>query len=125
MAIDCLPQLHVAAIHEVAGYRNDTPGIGIICRNATILAGAGFYRNSIAHRSNYAIIGYQPFTPMGIRLGVFAGIVNGYPYRSGNYFVAGGVIASLPLTFGELYVVTTPHTSINPAVIEFSIALKF
>ena len=88
MSLDCLPQIHVAAIHAQAGYNGDTPGLGVICRNDDTLLGAGFYRNSIAKHSNYATVGYQPFTAAGVRLGAFAGVVNGYEYRDGNYFLA-------------------------------------
>ena len=125
MTFDCLPQVHLAAVHAAAGYSGDTLGLGVVCRAERLLIGAGFYRNSMAQHSNYGMVAYQPIALGGVRLGVFAGMVNGYSYRGGNYFPMAGLLSSLPLPIGELHMAVIPQTSVNPAVAEFSVAFKF
>ncbi len=127
--MDCLPQLHLAAIHDVAGYRGDTQGIGVLCRLSGIrndwAAGAGRFRNSVAGYSNYLSMGYQPWQVGGVRLGGFAGAINGYAYRNGGYFPYAGAIASIPMPFGEVHVVGIPTTPHTPATLEFSVSIKY
>lgn len=128
--MDCLPQLHVAALHDVAGYRGDTSGLGVLCRRPMLLgpewmAGAGRFRNSVAGYSNYVSMGYQPWTVQGVRLGGFAGIINGYPYRSGGYFPYAGTMASVPFSFGEFHLVGLPMTPHSPSTLELSVSIRF
>lgn len=127
--MDCLPQLHLAAIHDVAVYRGDTHGLGVLCRlsgaNDAWAGGVGRFINSVAGYSNYASMGYQPWRVGGVRLGAFAGVVNGYPYKDGGYFPYGGAIATIPVPFGEVHVVGIPTTPRTPATLEFSVSVKF
>ena len=125
MASDCLPQIHLAAVHAAAGYSGDTLGLGIACRRGDILASAGFYRNSIARHSNYAIVGCQSFVVGGIRWGPFAGVASGYLYRNGNYLPVGGLVASIPIPLGELHIAVIPKTVVSPMTAEASIAFQF
>jgi len=76
--MDCLPHIHLAAIHSEAGYRSATLGVGVLCRENDVLAGTGIYRNSIGMTSRYAAVGLQPFRIGGWRLGAVAGVVTGY-----------------------------------------------
>ena len=128
--MDCLPQLHLAAIHDVAGYRGDTTGLGLICRRPVStwedgLVGAGRFRNSVAGYSNYAAVGHQPWRLGSVRLGGFAGVINGYQYRNGGYFPFAAAMASVPVPFGEVHAVALPATSFSPTTFEISIAIKF
>jgi hypothetical protein len=143
--MDCLPQLHLAAIHAQPGYQGDTIGLGVFCRlknnqNAQQSAqqgtqqgtqqdwalGAGRFRNSLAEHSNYASAAYQPWTLRTVRFGGFGGIINGYSnYRNGGYFVYAGALASVPVSFGEIHLVGIPMTSHTPAVVEISVAVRF
>ncbi len=125
MMLDCLPLIHLAAVHAVAGYNSDTLGLGLICQKNSTLASIGRYRNSVTQHSNYALVGYQPVTWLGARWGAFAGMVNGYPHRNGGYFPMGGIISSIPLPLGELHIAILPKTAINPVTAEFSVAIKF
>lgn len=97
IAAECMPHVHVGALHAEGGYENTTPGLGVLCREGDALAGAGVYRNSVADTSLYAIVGWQPLTVAGVRLGGFLGVVNGYPYRGGAFFPFGGAVASVPV----------------------------
>jgi hypothetical protein len=127
--MDCLPQLHLAAIHAQAGYRGDTIGLGVFCRLAgekpDWSIGAGRIRNSVEGHSNYASMGYQPWAVGGVRLGGFAGTINGYSYKNGGYFPYAGALASIPMPFGEVHLVGIPMTPHTPATVEFSIAVRF
>jgi hypothetical protein len=127
--MDCLPQLHLAAIHGEAGYRGNTHGLGVFCRlgpeNEAWATGIGRFRNSVAGYSNYALVGYQPYKLAGVRLGAFAGTMNGYVYKNGGYFPAAGGLASIPVPFGELHVVGIPKNPYTPATLEFSITVRF
>jgi len=76
-AMDCLPHIHVAAIHADHGYRSFTPGIGAMCRGKYLL-GAGVYKNSLGNGSAYAAAGWQPWTLWGVKIGGLAGVVSGY-----------------------------------------------
>lgn len=75
--MDCLPQLHLAAIHAPAGtYQSATPGLGALCRDGVWLAGAGALRNSLGRDSVYLMAGAQTDTP--VRVGVVIGAISGY-----------------------------------------------
>ncbi len=127
--MDCLPQLHIAAIHDVAGYRGDTYGLGVLCRltgvNDAWATAAGRFRNSVGGYSDYASMGYQPWTFAGVRLGGFAGMINGYAYKNGGYFPYAGALASIPVSFGEVHVVGIPMTWRTPTTLELSVSIKF
>lgn len=75
--MDCLPHIHVAAIHADHGYRSFTPGIGTMCKSKYLL-GAGIYKNSLGNSSVYAAAGWQPWKVSGLDIGGLAGVVSGY-----------------------------------------------
>lgn len=79
LGMDCLPHIHVAAIHADPGhgYNTFTPGIGVMCESK-FLVGGGIYRNSISRTSTYAAVGYQPMRLANVKIGFIAGAVTGY-----------------------------------------------
>ena len=72
------------------GLRNANPGIGFEYRiDDTWSATAGRFRNSNNANSNYVGAYYQPWNWAGVKLGVVAGVFNGYPNAyQGGWFPA-------------------------------------
>ena len=109
--MDCLPQIHVAAIHAEHGYRSFTPGIGAFCRAGRAIVGAGGFRNSIGRGTAYAAGGYQ-WPVRSLRVGGYAGLATGYrphPVPFGAMLVSAGhfhlsfipeIKGKTPMTFG-------------------------
>jgi hypothetical protein len=77
--MDCLPHIHVAAIHADHGYRSFTPGLGVMCESKVLL-GAGAYKNSLGDLSTYAAAGYQPWKLGALKIGALAGVATGYKH---------------------------------------------
>ena len=74
--MDCMPQIHVAAIHAQAEYNNSTTGLGVLCAMAPDMrVSVGFYRNGLNRHSNYAAIAYQPYRVGPVHVGGMAGAV--------------------------------------------------
>jgi hypothetical protein len=125
--MDCLPQLHVAAIHASPGYRGDIPGLGILCRSARGLTlGVGRYSNSVGKPTNYLAVGAQPLQWGPVRAGAFVGVLDGYPYKNGKAFLAGGLAFSVPTPVKgiDAHIVATPQTSFSPAVAALSFTFR-
>lgn len=123
--MDCLPHLHVAALHAPSEvkYHSFTPGIGVLCRADTLLAGAGMYSNSVGDLSKYAIVGWQPLRYGPWRVGAVAGVVDGYARHQGGYGPMGG----LAVSYGALNVIAWPRVkNYTPAglAISFTFSLK-
>ena len=117
--MDCLPQLHVAAIHAEAGFNSFTPGLGVLCRKKDYLAGAGVYHNSIRKTSAYAIIGWQPWEVAGVKFGVVVGVATGYyqpimPMAAGAISYRGVNLLLIPRVQG-----------VTPATLALSFDLHF
>jgi hypothetical protein len=124
IAIDCAPQIHIAAIHAQAGYNNDTPGIGLLCpiANNTRLA-IGTYRNSLSMQSNYAAIAWQPLRLGPMRVGAMAGVVSGYRR---DFTPMAALAVSVPVRAIELHMVAVPAVSgASPATAALSVSFKF
>jgi hypothetical protein len=104
-------------------------GLGVFCRlkaeRSDWSVGIGRFRNSVEGHSNYGSAAYQPWRFKVVRLGGFAGVINGYSYRNGGYFPYAGALASIPVPFGEIHVVGIPNTPHTPATVEFSVAIRF
>jgi hypothetical protein len=115
--MDCLPQLHVAAIHAEAGYNTATPGIGVLCSDGVYMLGAGVYRNSVSKHSNYAIGGKYLGRINSVTYGIVGGMVDGYAARNGHFIPLAGVV----LTYKQLHLMLVPpvHKQ-SPALVEFS-----
>ena len=129
IAMDCAPQIHVAAYHAKAqdqygnDYNGDTPGIGVLCpiANNTRFA-AGTYFNSFRRQSNYAAVVWQPFDIGGVKVGVLAGAVSGYK----SYAIPlAAAAATLPVGQFELHLTLIPEANTSPATAEFSFSFKF
>ena len=78
------------------GLRNANPGLGFEYRlNNDWSATAGRFINSDSAHSSYVGAYYQPWTVSGVKLGVVAGVFNGYPKAfNGGWFPAVLPVAS-------------------------------
>lgn len=123
--MDCLPQLHIAAIHDQSGFRSATPGIGALCRDGIYLGGAGYFSNSEGGRSAYAILGAQPWRIGTVRVGAFGGWVTGYKmHPSGMPW--GAAAFSLPVSDYEVHLTVIPRVDkVTPLTAAFSITWRF
>ena len=91
MAAPATTWLNVGGISLHPGDRNGTlngynPGIGIEYHrpNGDFIA-AGYYHNSVRKGSRYAVYAWQLAAKDGVSLGVFSGVVDGYPsVNNGN-----------------------------------------
>lgn len=122
--MDCMPQLHLAAIHAEPGYRGDTPGLGVLCRDGDLLAGAGLLRNSIGQRSAYAIAGWQPLRLGPVRIGAVAGAINGYRYRDGAAMPFAAGVVSVPAGRAEIHLTVIPSSPVSPATLGLSLSWR-
>lgn len=124
IAIDCAPQIHVAAIHAEAGYNDSTPGVGLLCPIATnIRLAVGTYRNSLSMQSNYASIAWQPVHLGPVRIGALAGVVTGYRR---DYTPMAALAVTVPVRAIELHLVAVPAVSnASPATAALSFSFNF
>ena len=76
--MDCLPHIHVAALHAEQGYRSFVPGLGAFCRDGDTLLGAGVFKNSIGNTSAYFVGGLQPLRFGSVKAGAVLGAATGY-----------------------------------------------
>ena len=123
--MDCLPHFHVAAIHDSAGFRSATPGIGVLCtkEESSEMMGAGIFDNSIGRGSVYGMYGWRPVTVGPVKLGVFGGVITGYK-KSADLFA--GVSASLPFSWGEAHVLLLPNVpKVSPTTLGLSFTVRF
>lgn len=111
--MDCMPQVHVAAIHAKSGYETFTPGIGALCRGDWI-TGAGVYRNSYRDPAAYAVIGKQPWSIGPVKIGaVFGGAV-------GYEDAVTPLVASF-VSYGNIHFTVAPSfKKMAPAVVAIS-----
>lgn len=73
-------------------------GLGVEWRaNEDLSVMAGFHENSLNLRSRYASVQYQPLHIAGIRFGVSAGLLDGYPLKKGG----GAFFAVIPMATFE------------------------
>jgi hypothetical protein len=79
------------------------PGLGVEWRaNEDLSVMVGFHKNSLNLRSRYVSVQYQPLHIVGIKFGVSAGLLDGYPLkRDGGAFFAAIPMATVEWkTFG-------------------------
>lgn len=120
--MDCLPHLHIAAIHSEAGYRSDVPGLGVMCRDGLALLGAGRFSNSIGGSSSYAAAGYQKVFGAW-RLGFIAGVIDGY--ERDVVQPLGAMIVSRDIGFGDANLMAIPHIpGKTPSVVQLSLTFR-
>jgi hypothetical protein len=73
-------------------------GMGVEWRaNEDLSVMAGFHKNSINLRSRYASVQYQPLHVAGIKFGVSAGLLDGYPLKKDG----GAFFAAIPMATWE------------------------
>ena len=115
--MDCLPHLHLVAIHAERGYRSEIPGIGVLCREKKSLVGGGVYRNSVHRETAYLAAGWQPVEAGMMRLGVIAGMASGY--RDYPVPIAAGFVS-----IGHLHLTLVPKVrNTTPATLGISFTL--
>ena len=92
------------------GLRNANPGLGFEYRlNNDWSATAGRFINSDSAHSSYVGAYYQPWTVSGVKLGVVAGVFNGYPKAfNGGWFPAVLPVATLEQGHWGLNVALVP-----------------
>jgi hypothetical protein len=121
--MDCLPQLHVAAIHAEPGYNSVVPGLAILCKEDNVLLSTGIYQNSIGKRSNYIVGGQYLGSINKIRYGYIAGIVDGYAVNDGNAIPMAAAIVSIPLDNMQIHLTFIPPVPhYTPMLVQFSVS---
>lgn len=127
--MDCLPHIHVAAIHAEAGYETYTPGIGVFCRETNTILGAGVYLNSEKTKprleSKYAFVGYQPFRVDDWKVGAIIGVVDNYSKYNYGWGPLAGIAASKPTSFGETHLMFVPKTKYSPTLVQISFTIRY
>jgi len=119
--MDCLPQIHVAAIHAEPGHRAAVPGLGILCSHDDLRAGLGAFQNSNGVGSKYLTAAWLPFGLGGARFGAAAGVVTGY--SSGRVEPLLGAVAQLPFSWGSIYALLTPASGPKPLTLSFNFTI--
>ena len=68
-------------------FNNNNLGVGVeYAFNTVASVTVGEYKNSLRHQTNYAVINYHPIELGPIKVGIVAGVINGYPaMNQGNY----------------------------------------
>ncbi len=119
--MDCLPILHIAALHSEPGFRTVTPGIGLRCKvGSDVAVGAGFYRNSNKDGglSKYAMAAWQPIKLGPVDVGAFGGWVDGYERKGGRFAPMAGLVG----TFGKHnLLIAPPSKSGKPSLVHYFI----
>ena len=120
--MDCLPQIHIAAVHAQPGFETFTPGIGVLCRNAEDwLLGGGFVRNSERRLSTYAMGGWQPLRIGPVKVGAVLGTISGYKANSGSFQPMGGLMAS----YHHAHFLWIPPTKRSAGALAVSFTIPF
>jgi hypothetical protein len=110
------------------GLRNANPGLGFEYRlNDNWSATAGRFTNSDSAHSRYVGAYYQPWTVSGIKLGVVAGVFNGYPKAfNGDWFPAVLPVATLEQGHWGLNVALVPPLKDRLyGAVSFQLKLRF
>jgi hypothetical protein len=95
-----------------------------MCQDGDWSALLGTYRNSIAKRSNYAGLAWQPWRVGQVRTGLYAGAATGYP--AAKVVPVAGAVLSYSLTQrSQVHTLVIPKTSLNPATLAVSYSVKF
>lgn len=130
--MDCLPQIHVAAIHSEAEYHTYVPGIGVLCEEGVYVFGVGQYKNSekdvlnFRKTSNYVMFGAHPLKVYNWKIGATGLLLNGYSYKNGEWFLGAGLIASHPIPIGNVHFLYIPKIkNITPHVLQISFTIDW
>ena len=77
-------------------YNTHNFGIGIERTDGAMSYAVGFFRNSMNRNSGFGMVGYAPLQFGLVRLGVEAGLINGYPeYHGGRIGPAAACLARI------------------------------
>lgn len=125
--LTCALLIHALAIHFEPGYRSDTLGAGIVCEEDDVLYAAGGFRNSEGKRSLYAVAGWQPLHLQSVRIGVVAGLINGYTYQDGKPFAMAAAVVSASLWDGaKLRIMAVPPVpGVSTGAVQFGVSQEF
>jgi hypothetical protein len=122
--MDCSLHVHLVALHDAPGYEYRTPGLGVLCQDGDWSALLGTYSNSIAKRSNYAGLAWQPWRVGKLRAGLYAGAATGYP--AAKVVPVAGAALSYSLTQrSQIHVLAIHKTHLNPATLAVSYSVQF
>jgi hypothetical protein len=124
--IDCLPQIHLAALHAEGHYNTFVPGLAVLCTKDDNFVSAGAYDNSIGNASAYAVGGRYLGKVRGLQYGVAAGTVNGYPANAGGFIpMAGAVISWSVGPQMDVHLLLVPAVqNYTPAFVQLSVSFR-
>lgn len=126
-------------------YNDQTPGVGVECRNDGYSFGAGYYNNSFNDPSLYATVGWNFIDSKYVLVGAVVGFATGYGEErtlsgclsddrcgsttfkpSSELIPLAGIRAVAKLGRVELGVFGTPHLDdFNPGVLSFTAGWRF
>lgn len=106
-------------------YNENNAGFGVEYRvspQTSFMAGS--YYNSIRHTTTYAAVNWQPYVLGGLKLGVAAGLMDGYPSigRGGTFFAALPLVTFEGQKLGFNVGIIPDMANVNGAIV---VQLKF
>jgi hypothetical protein len=61
-----------------------------------------------------------------VKIGAFAGVIDGYAYKNGGAFPFGGAIASIPFSWGKTHLTYVPQVDgVSVAALGISITINW
>lgn len=126
-------------------YNDQTPGVGVECRNGGYSLGAGYYNNSFDDPSFYVAASLNAIDRRWYAISALVGVANGYGETrtlrgcledgrcgegtftpSSDYVPLVGIRGVLKLGRAELSALWTPHfNDLNPGVLSFAAGWRF
>jgi hypothetical protein len=101
-------------------YNESNTGFGIEYRTSPHISYmAGSYYNSVRHTTTYAAVNWQPYSLGDFKVGVAAGVMDGYPgmERGGTFFAALPLVTYEGKLFGVNFGIIPDMPKVNGAVI--------
>ena len=102
-------------------------GVGIEYHDESLVYLAGAYKNSVDKTSVYGMIGWMPIEVGAVKMGVAAGVVNGYP-RMNNGGIAPAVVGMVSVEFekvGANVMIIPGYKDKAPLTFGFQVKFKF
>lgn len=106
--------------HSGKGYNESNAGFGVEYRTTPHVSFmAGSYYNSVRKTTTYAAVNWQPYAVGDWKLGVAAGVMDGYPgvVRGGTFFAALPLVTYEGRRFGVNFGVIPDMEKVSGAVI--------
>lgn len=106
--------------HSGKNYNESNAGFGVEYRTSPHVSFmAGSYYNSVRKTTTYAAVNWQPYTVGEWKLGVAAGVMDGYPgvERGGTFFAALPLVTYEGPRFGVNFGVIPDMAKVSGAVI--------